>query len=63
MVKFDKEMALWLRDEGREENDAALVTTCESALAGDLRSQATCEELIRHRVGKAHEHHRSLGHS
>ena len=63
MAKFDKEMALWLRDEAREENDAPLVTTCDSALAGDLRSQATCEEMVRHRVGLAHQQHRSFGHT
>lgn len=63
MAKFDKEMALWLRDEARDEKDTSLVSTCENALAGDLRSQATCEELVRLRVGKAHAEHRSYGHS
>ena len=63
MAKFDKEMAMWLRDEAREEKDANLLTTCENALAGDLRSQVTCEEMVRHRVGLAHRAHRSYGHA
>lgn len=63
MMKLDEETIRWLRDDAREDGDAAIAAACTRALEGDAAALATCEETVKIRVARAHREHCSRGHT
>lgn len=62
-MKLDKETIGWLATEAKNEGDVTLARTCGRALEGDAVALLSVEETLRARVARAHQEHRSYGHS